>query len=76
MRHNDYFAFFANRLRERGKSPDCACVATATRFLRVAFWMIKDQKPFQPPNGLGVSKDPLAKIESFLRERQASDRNT
>jgi len=74
MRHNDYFAYFANRLMERGKSKGCACVATATRFMRVAFWMIKDQKPFQPPNGLGVSKDPLAKIELFLSQRHASDR--
>lgn len=74
MRHNDYFAFFANRLMERGKSKDCACVAAATRFMRVAFWMIKDQKSFQPANGQGISKDPLAKVELFLRERRASDR--
>ena len=74
MKHNDYFAYFTNRLMERGKSKDCACVATTTRFMRVAFWMINDQKPFQPPNGLGVSKDPLAKIELFLTQRHASDR--
>jgi len=58
---------------ERGKSKDCACVATATRFMRVAFWMIKERKPFQPPNGQGISKDPLAKIELFLSQRHASD---
>jgi transposase len=74
MRHNDYFAFFANRLMERGKSKDCACVAATCRFMRVAFWMIKDQKPFQPPGGLGISKDPLAKIELFLKQRHASDK--
>lgn len=74
MKHNDYFASFANRLMERGKSKDCACVATATRFMRVAFWMIKDRKPFQPPNGQGISQDPLAKMETFLIQRQASDR--
>lgn len=73
MRHNDYFSSFANRLMERGKSRDCACIATTARFLRVAYWMIKDQKSFQPPNGQGISKDPLAKIELFLRERYASD---
>lgn len=73
MRHNDYFAYFAERLMELGKSKDCACVATATRFMRVAFWMIKDKMSFQPPNGKGVSKDPLAKIELFLSQRQASD---
>lgn len=74
MRHNQYFAYFSDRLLERGKSQDCACVATATRFMRVAFCMIKDQKLFQPPNGLGVCKDPLDKIEQFLRQRDASDR--
>lgn len=74
MRHNDYFAYFAKRLTERGKSKDCAAVATATRFMRVAFWMIKQQKPFLPPNGLGVSKDPLAKITLFLSQRQASEK--
>jgi len=73
MRHNDYFAPFANRLMERGKSEDCACIATVTRFMRVAYWMIKDQKSFQPPNGQGISKDPLAKIETFLIQHQASD---
>ena len=74
MQHNDYFAFFANQLMERGKSKDCACIAAATRFMRVAFSMIKDRKSFQPPNGRGISKDPLAKIETFLTQRQASDR--
>jgi transposase len=74
MRHNAYFALHAHQLMERGKSQDCACVATACRFIRVGFWMIKDQKPFCPPNGLGVSKDPLTKIELFLRERHASDK--
>lgn len=74
MRHNAYFASFAHRLMERGKSQGCACIATATRFIRVAFWMIKDQRPFNLPNGLGVSNDPLAKIELFLRERHASDK--
>ena len=74
MRHNAYFREVAHRLMERGKPEACACVATANRFMRVAFWMIKDQKPFQPPNGLGVSKDPLTKIALFLRERHASDR--
>ena len=74
MKHNDYFAYFANQLMERGKSKDCACIAATTRFMRVAFWMIKDRKPFQPPNGQGISKDPLAKIETFLIQRQASDR--
>jgi len=73
MKHNDYFAFFADRLRERGKSKDCACVATTTRFMRVAYWMIKEQRRFRPPNGQGVSKDPLGKIELFLKERHASD---
>jgi hypothetical protein len=74
MRHNAYFAFFAKRLMERGKSPGCACIATTTRFLRVAFWMVKNQQPFQPANGLGVSPDPLTKIELFLTKHQASDR--
>lgn len=74
MRHNDHFAYLANQLMERGKSKDCACIATTNRFIRVAFWMIKEQKPFQPPNGLGISKDPLAKIEIFLIQHKASDR--
>jgi len=74
MRHNAYFGLHANQLMERGKSQDCACIATTCRFMRVAFWMIKDQLPFCPPNGLGISKDPLAKIELFLRQRGASDK--
>jgi len=74
MRHNDYFAFFADKLMERGKSKDCACIATTSRFMRVAFWMIKEQKPFQPPNGLGINKDPLGKIELFLSQRHASEK--
>ncbi len=74
MKHNDHFAYFVNKLMERGKSRNCALIATTTRFMRVAFWMIKDQKPFQPTDGLGVSKDPFAKIELFLKRRNASDR--
>lgn len=74
MRHNDYFAHFANQLMERGKSKDCACIATAARFMRVAFSIIKEQRLFQPSNGLGISKDPLNKIKLFLMERHASDR--
>ncbi len=74
MRHNGYFALSANQLMERGKSKDCACIATATRFMRVVFHMIKEQRPFQPSNGLGISKDPLAKIKLFLRQRQASEK--
>lgn len=73
MKHNDYFAYYAHRLLERGKSQNCACVATTTRFLRVAFWMIKEKRTFQPQNGLGVSQDPLGKITRFLQARQASE---
>ena len=74
MKRNAYFAPFANRLMERGKSKDCACVATTTRFMRVAFHMIKNNKPFQPSNGLGINKNPLVKIQNFLIERHASDK--
>lgn len=74
MRHNEYFALFAHRLMQRGKSTGCACIASTIRFMRVAFWMLKDQKPFQPANGLGVSRDPLAKIALFLTKRHASER--
>ncbi len=74
MKHNAYFASCANHLLERGKSKKCACIATATRFMRVAFWMIKDQKPFQPANELGISKDPLGKIADFLTKHHAADR--
>lgn len=74
MKHNDYFSYFAKQLMDRGKSKDCACVAATTRFMRIAFWMIKNQKPFQPPNGKGISKNPLAKIEKFLRNHHASDK--
>ncbi len=73
MRHNQYFTYFAKNLMNKGKSKDCACVATGARFMRVAFWMIKDQKPFQPSNGLGVSKDPLAKITTFLQNHQVPE---
>ncbi|ODS29927.1 MAG: Transposase [Candidatus Scalindua rubra] len=74
MKRNNYFISFANRLMERGKSKDCACVATATRFIRVAFHMIKNNKTFQPPNQQGISKNPLDKIRKFLIERHASDK--
>ena len=74
MKRNDYIAYFSNQLMDRGKSKDYACIATTTRFMRVAFWMIKDQKKFQPPNGKGISKNPLTKIELFLTQRAASDR--
>ena len=36
--------------------------------------MIKNNKPFQPSNGLGINKDPLVKIQNFLIERHASDK--
>jgi len=75
MKHNQYFAYFAKNLMNKGKSKDCACVATAARFMRVAFWMIKDQKCFQPSNGLGISKDPLAKITAFLQNHRALELN-
>jgi len=74
MKRNDYFGYFANQLMDRGKSKDCACIATTTRFMRVAFWMIKDKKSFQPPNGKGISKNPLTKIKLFLTQRDASDK--
>jgi len=74
MRRNAYFAPFAKKLLQRGKSTDCACVAAATRFMRVAFSMIQQENPFQPPNGLGVAKDPLHKIAYFLQTHHASDR--
>lgn len=73
MKHNDYFSQFADNLIDRGKSKDCACIATATRFMRVAFSMLKNEQSFLPANGLGISKNPLAKIELFLSQRQASD---
>jgi len=73
MIHNDYFSFYAKQLMLRGKSKDCACVATADRFLRVAFQMLKEQKTFQPPNGLGITQNPLEKIRLFLQERDASE---
>jgi len=74
MRHNDYFADCAQQLRHRGKSEDYACVATASRFIRVAFSMLSKHQPFHPPNRLGIAKDPLAKIKLFLHQHQASDK--
>ena len=74
MKRNEYFAHFAKELMRRGKSKGCACVATGNRFIRVAFSMIKDQKTFNPSNGLGISKDPLFKIKDFLRTHKAYDR--
>jgi hypothetical protein len=73
MKHNEYFAFFAKELMQKGKSKNCACIATGARFMRVAFCMINDQKPFEPSNGLGISKDPLTKIKTFLQNRQSSE---
>lgn len=72
MKYNDYFSLFAKELMHRGKSKGCACVAVGNKFIRVAFWMIKEQKTFQPPNGLGISKDPLFKIKAFLQDHHAS----
>jgi len=73
MKHNEYFALFAKELMRRGKSKGCACVAVGNRFIRVAFWMIKDQKSFAPPNGLGISGDPFFKIKAFLQDHQAPE---
>lgn len=75
MRQNQHFAYFSKKLMEKGRSKGCACVATGSRFIRTAFWMIKDQKPFQPSDGLGISKEPLAKITAFLQTLHASDLN-
>jgi transposase len=75
MRQNQHFAYFSNKLLEKGKSKDCSCVATGSRFIRTAFWMIKEQKPFQPPDGLGISEEPLAKITTFLQAHHVSDLN-
>lgn len=74
MNHNDHFAASAQRFFDRGNSKGYACIATTCRFLRIAFSMLKDQQPFRPASGLGISPNPLAKIESFLKERKASDR--
>lgn len=75
MSQNQHFAYFSKKLLEKGKSKGCACVATGARFIRTAFWMIKDQKPFQPSDGLGISEKPLAKITAFLQAHHASDLN-
>jgi transposase len=75
MRQNQHFAYFSKKLLEKGKSKGCACVATGARFIRTAFWMIKDQKPFQPADGLGISEEPLAKVTAFLQTLHASDLN-
>lgn len=72
MKHNLYFASIAKELMAKGKSKGCACVATATRFIRIAFHMINNQQLFKPPNGLGVSENPSDKIKAFLQARQAS----
>ena len=73
MMHNQYFASAAKELMTKGKSKDCACVATGTRFIRIAYEMITNQKSFQPANGLGINSDPLNKITTFLENHQASD---
>lgn len=74
MQHNDYFSMRAQPFFERGQTKGYACVATTTRFLRVAHALLTQEQPFQPPNGLGVSKDPLLKIADFLHHHKASDR--
>jgi transposase len=73
-RHNDYFAAPANKLLDRGKGEKFVRIAAGTRFVRVAFQMMKDRRPFEPRNGLGIHKDPLGKIAAFLRQREASER--
>ena len=75
MKQNQHFAYLSKKLLEKGRSKGCACVATGARFIRTAFWMIKEQKPFQPPDGLGISEEPLAKITAFLQTLHASDLN-
>jgi hypothetical protein len=75
MRQNQHFAYLSKKLMEKGRSKGCACVATGSRFIRTAFWMIKDQKTFQPSDGLGISEEPLAKITAFLQAHHASDLN-
>ncbi|NQU54053.1 MAG: IS110 family transposase [Bacteroidetes bacterium] len=75
INHNDYFRELSDKLiQERGKTKDCAYIATACRFMRVAYWMIKDKKRFEPSNQLGNRKDPFDKIKLFLADRKASDK--
>lgn len=75
MRRNEHFRSIAERLTlERGKNKDCACIATACRFIRTAFWIIKEQKRFQPSSQLGCNKDPFEKIKDFLIERNSSEK--
>ena len=62
LKHNKHFASLAQDLISKGKSQDCACIATGARFIRIAFWMLKNQLPFHPSTGLGISNDPLNKI--------------
>ena len=73
MKHNQYFASAAKKLMAKGRSEECACVATGNRFIRVAYEMINNQKSFEPANGLGIHADPLNKIKIFLRDHQSSD---
>jgi transposase len=73
MKNNEHFSSFANRLIGRGKSENCACVAVTGKFIRIAFSMIKELKPFRPSTGLGIAKDPLRKIEQFLIQRKAPE---
>lgn len=75
LKHNDYFKALSDKLiLERGKTKDCACIATACRFIRITYWMIKDKKRFEPSNHLGNNVEPFEKIKLFLRDRNASEK--
>lgn len=74
MNHNDHFRQGTQRFLDQGDSKGYVCVVTACRFLRIAHAMLKDQQPFRPASGLGITPDPLAKIAEFLQDRKASDR--
>jgi len=70
MDRNLYFREFAKGLILKGKSKECAFIATVCKFIRCGYWMLKEESLFSFPKGRNT--DPLEKIREFLRERDVT----
>ncbi len=53
--NNLYFKDFANRLKEKGKTPKQVNIACGNKFIKVAFAMLRKKEFFHPPQWEGPS---------------------
>ena len=46
---NDYFEYFYQRLKSKGKHTQAAYIAVGNKFIKVAFAMLRKRRPYLPP---------------------------